>query len=167
MAPTSNSASVSAQPQAQTLAQPLAQPLAPNPTQPFAILIQSASLGVLVFAVLALMLGPGTIWLSLSGAGFTALWAAWALRRRRPPLRAWLSALGLWIAGVHLALWLPFLFAAYVTGQGLSGLLYAAFAALVTAAAVAWYIANAYLWLTILLALALGGLLIMTRRRTE
>lgn len=158
MAPTSISASISAQ--------PLAQPLAPNPTQPFSILIQSASLGVLVFAVLALMLGPGTIWLSLSGAGFTALWVAWILRRR-PPLRAWLSALGLWIAGVHLALWLPFLFAAYVTGQGLPGLLYAAFAALITATAVAWYIASAYLWLTILLALALGGLLILTRRGTE
>ena len=83
---------------------------------------------------------------------------------RPASLKMGILGLTLWTIGVHLALWLPFLFASYLSGQAFSEIVTAIFGTLITGTAVAWYVAQAHLWQTALLALALIGLVILFRR---
>jgi len=67
----------------------------------------------------------------------------------------------------HLSLWLPLLLSSYIGGQGVGQLGYAIAAALFTALAVAWYILAANLPVTLLICLAILGLIQFARKRSR
>ncbi len=67
----------------------------------------------------------------------------------------------------HLSLWLPFLFASYIGGQGIARFDYSLLAAFFTSLAVGWYILTAYLPQTVLISLVLGGIILLSRQNRK
>jgi len=93
--------------------------------------------------------------------GFYVFFGLIWVRRRRGFRR--LGRLLLVVPGAHLAVWLPFLLAAYLTGDGPYGLAGAVPGALVTGLAVGWYVLSDHLWQTG--AITLGLMLLVLPNR--
>lgn len=125
----------------------------------YAVFLAALPAGLIALHLGAQALGRG-IWLPVSALLFTAGWAVWAMRARHR--RIWVVTV--WAIGVHLALWLPFVIASYLGGQGVGRIDYAVLAGLFTGLAVAWYVAGEYLWQTVLIGIALTALIVLRRR---
>ncbi len=104
---------------------------------------------------------PGLL-LPLSLAFFSFVWTL-GLRRIAGRRAALISGLVLGVGLAHLMLWLPFLLVSYAGGQGAARLDYALLSALVTSAAVAWYILGEFLWQSLVLAGLIGAALLGLR----
>ena len=108
--------------------------------------------------------GPArSLWLPLGLGTFTLGWAALAVRRS-DGIGARAVWLAVWVVGGHMSLWLLFLLASFLQGQGDQNLGYALSAGVFTAATVGWYVLEGWLGLTLLVGLILTLALIVYRR---
>ena len=130
----------------------------------------SAAILLAIFpaGLVALHIGWPTPWqgmsLPLAVVAFGLIWSLWMIRRTGS-VRITVIGLGLWVFGVHLAMWVPLLFGSYVGGQGPANLNYSVWATLVTAAIVAWYVLTDHFWQTLAVGLGLVAAITMLRAK--
>jgi hypothetical protein len=120
--------------------------------------------------ILAVFMGWPPAWpallLPVTVFAFTFGFTRWiAPRLTRPATFILGLAFGAVIA--HLSLWMPFLFASYIGGQGIARFDYSLLAAFFTSLAVGWYILTAYLPQTVLICLVIGGIILLSRQNRK
>lgn len=130
----------------------------------------SVLIALIPAGILTVFMGWPPAWpaflLPLSVFVFTFGFSHWIAPRLTRPAT---FILGLTFGAViaHLSLWLPFLFASYIGGQGIARFDYSLLAAFFTSLAVVWYILNAYLPQTVLICLVLGGIILLSRQNRK